>query len=76
MFKALGFIIIKFSPDKKIYDGVKAGTVIIASVKVFISVRVIARFDYETLIVSDSLPQLFVYTKSVMSGIHRLRIKQ
>ena len=74
--KALGFIIMKFPPAKKVYDGIKAGKVIIASIGALISVRVIARFDYWALILSDSLPQLPVDTKSVLSGIRRLRIGQ
>ena len=74
--KALGFIIMKFPSAKKVYDGIKAGKVVIASIVAVVSVRVIARFDYWALILSDSLPQPPVDTKSVLSGIRRLRIGQ
>lgn len=66
----------KFPVAKKIYTGVKATKVVIASIEALISVRVITRFDYWALILSDSLPQLTIETKAVLSGIRRLRIGQ
>ena len=74
--KALGFIVMKFPLAKKVYTGIKAIKVVIASIGALISVRVIARFDYWALILSDSLPQLPIETKSILSGIRRLRIGQ
>lgn len=74
--KAIGFIVMKFPAAKKVYTGVKATKVVIASIGALISVRVIARFDYWALILSDSLPQLPIETKAVLSGIRRLRIGQ
>ena len=74
--KALGSIIIKFPPVKKVLNGIKAAKVIIASIGALISVRVIARFDYWALIISESIPQLPIDTKAVLSGIRRLRIEQ
>ena len=40
------------------------------------SLRLIARFNYWSLILSDSLPKLPKDTKAVISGIHRLRMGQ
>lgn len=70
--KVLGSLIIKFPPVKKVLNVIKATKVIIASIGALISLRVVARFDYWALIFSDSLPQ----TRSVLSGIRRLRIGQ
>ena len=44
--KAIGFIVMKFPAAKKVYTGIKATKVVIASIGALISVRVIARFDY------------------------------
>lgn len=74
--KAVGFVIKKLPVVKPIYEGIKKVKVIIASIGALVSVRVIARFDYWALIVSDSLPQLPIEAKSVLSGIRRLRIGQ
>ena len=74
--KALGFIVMKFPLAKKVYTGIKAIKVVIASIGALISVRVIARFDYWALILTDSLPQLPIETKAILSGIRRLRIGQ
>ena len=74
--KALGFIVMKFPVAKKLYTGIKATKVVIASIAALISVRVIARFDYWALILTDSLPQLPIETKAILSGIRRLRIGQ
>ena len=74
--KALGFIVMKFPVAKKLYTGIKATKVVIASIGALISVRVIARFDYWALILTDSLPQLPIETKAILSGIRRLRIGQ
>ena len=72
--KALGYIIIKFPPVKKVLDVIKTTKVIIASIGSLISLRLIARFDYWALIFSDSLPQLPIDAKVIISGIRRLRI--
>ena len=74
--KAIGFIVMKFPAAKKVYTGIKATKVVIASIGALISVRVIARFDYWALILSDSLPQLPIETKAILSGVRRLRIGQ
>ena len=74
--KAIGFIVMKFPAAKKVYRGIKATKVVIASIGALISVRVIARFDYWALILTDSLPQLPIETKAILSGIRRLRIGQ
>ena len=74
--KAIGFIVMKFPIAKKVYTGIKTTKVVIASIGALLSVRVIARFDYWALILSDSLPQLPIETKAVLSGIRRLRIGQ
>ena len=74
--KAIGFIVMKFPAAKKVYTGIKATKVVIASIAALISVRVIARFDYWALILTDSLPQLPIETKAILSGIRRLRIGQ
>jgi hypothetical protein len=74
--KAIGFLVMKFPVAKKVYTGVKAIKVVIASIGALISVRVIARFDYWALIINDSLPQLPIETKAILSGIRRLRIGQ
>lgn len=72
--QAIGFLVMKFPAAKKVYTGFKATKVLIASVGALISVRVIARFDYWALILNDSLPQLPIQTKAILSGIRRLRI--
>nr|YP_009686129.1 hypothetical protein [Halamphora americana]YP_009686184.1 hypothetical protein [Halamphora americana]QDR24931.1 hypothetical protein [Halamphora americana]QDR24933.1 hypothetical protein [Halamphora americana] len=74
--KVLGFLVRKLPIAKPIYEGIKMGKVVLASIGALVSVRVIARFDYWALIISDSLPQLPIDTKSVLSGIRRLRIGQ
>ena len=74
--KAIGFIVMKFPAAKKVYTGIKATKVVIASIGALISVRVIARFDYWALILTDSLPQLPIETKAILSGVRRLRIGQ
>jgi hypothetical protein len=74
--KAIGFLVMKFPVAKKVYTGAKAIKVVIASIGAVVSVRLIARFDYWALIITDSLPQLPVDTKSVLSGLRRLRIGQ
>jgi len=65
--KAIGFIVMKFPAAKKVYTDVKAAKVVIASIRALVSVRVIARFDYWSLIVTDSLPQLPIETKTILS---------
>ena len=64
----------KFSIVKKIYTFIKPAKVVIASLGAFIAIRVIAKFDYWALILTDSLPQLPFGTKTVLSGIRRLRL--
>ena len=54
--KALGLIVMKFSAAKKVYKGVKATKVVTESIGALLSVRLIARFDYWALILTDSLP--------------------
>ena len=74
--KTIGFIVTKFPVTKNVYTGIKRTKIIIASIGAFISVRLIARFDYWALILSDSLPQIPIETKSILSGLRRLRIGQ
>lgn len=74
--KAIGFIVMRFPVAKNIYTGIKATKVVIASIGALISVRVIARFDYWALILADSLPQVPIETKTILSGIRRLQIGQ
>lgn len=74
--KAIGFIVMKFPLAKKVYNGIKAIKIVIASILALLSVRLIARFDYWALIVNGSLPQLPIETKTILSGIRRLRMGQ
>ena len=72
--KAMGFIIMRFPVAKKVYTAVNGIKVIIASIAALVSLGVIARFDYWALIITDSVPQLPIETKIVLSGIRRIRI--
>ena len=74
--KAIGFIVMKFPVAKKVYTGVKAVKAVIAAIGAFAAIRVLARFDYWALIINDSLPQLPIETKAILSGIRRLRMGQ
>lgn len=57
-----------------LYNEIKNGKLILASFLGFCRVRLIARFDYWALIISDLIPQIPVYTRSVLSGIRRMKI--
>lgn len=72
--KGIGFIILKFPVAKKVYKGIKRIKVAIATIGAIISIRLIARFDYWALILNDSIPQLPIETKAILSGIRRLRM--
>jgi len=72
--KIVVFLIMRIPITKKIYRGLKALKIIIASLGAMLSVRLIARFDYWALILTDALPQLPIETRIILSGIRRLRM--
>lgn len=71
---SLGFILMKISVFKAVYNGVKTAKVIIASSAALSTMRFIARFDYWALILSDAIPLMSVGQKSVLASMRRMRM--
>lgn len=70
----LGHLLIKIPALKRIYDVVKTVKIMVASFVAIGSMRVIARFDYWSLIISGSMPTLNIADKSILSSIRRMRM--
>jgi len=72
--KSLGFVLLKIPMLKDVYKAVKTVRVIIASSLALATMRLIARFDYWTLILGDASALISVDQKAALAGIRRMRM--
>ena len=70
----LGYLLLKSPALKGIYNKVKIGKVILSSPIAFGSIRLIARFYYWALIISNAIPHISIDQKEVLSGIDRIQL--
>lgn len=70
----VGYLLLEIPMLKGIYDTIKTGKVILASMIALGSIRLIARFDYWVIILINSIPQLPINDKSVLVSICRMRM--
>ena len=71
--KAIGFVVMKYPPIKKVHKMIKVSKKVIVATGGLISLGIMARSDYWAIVFSNALPQLPVDTKAKLSGIRRMR---